>query len=351
MSRRYSPEQVERCVKILGESARYEDALTRIRVYVAPGIDSSMLAKLFKRHGLRNPGQYLGHSAYTSEQVKAFGSQLSAKDWDVPVEWDDGEEQTQQHIRAEGPTTRIMVCPDAHHPYADRLAWQTFLAAAREWRPDRLIIIGDFADCLSVSFHPKDPSRRVGLKDELGAVNTELDAVERLRIPSVDFMLGNHELRLQRYLWERASELYGLIEIGDLLRIKERGWNVVPYRESLQIGKLHFAHDVGRCGKHTASQSLADYGHSIVVGHSHRAATIYGGTVHGERQVAMNVGTLIDISTVDYRHRAMAAREWQHGFGVIHMTGDGVGWCSFVPILDGRCVVDGRVISGRREAA
>jgi hypothetical protein len=337
---RYSEEKLNACLDVLRTSTTYPAALARIGAEVDSGLDRTALGKLFKRAGLMAPSHYV---TGVIKPPKPLPPEPRASG----VDSFGGVARGGQR----GNTTRIMVCPDAHHPCVDQLAWQTFLAALREWKPDRLIIIGDFADCLSVSFHPKDPARKVGLKDEIDAVNQAADEVEETGVPEVDYLEGNHELRLQRYLWEKASELYGLVSIKDLLRIDRRGWNWIPYRESLTVGKLHFAHDVGRCGKHTASQSLADYGHSIVMGHSHRAATIYNGTVAGERQVAMNVGTLIDIASVDYRHRAMAAREWQHGFGVIHMTSDGVGWCSFVPIIEGRCVVDGRVISGRKEAA
>lgn len=357
MYHRYSQETVAACLKILRDEAAYPVAMSRIAAEVDSRLDRTALGKLFRRAGLLAPSRYVGS---TAPEPKASGfSVFDHSSFRQPMGFDailyapdvakkGGVAQPGQQAAS---TQRIMVCPDAHHPYADRLAWQTFLAAAREWKPNRLIIIGDFGDCMAVSFHPKDPSRKMGMKDEIAAVNEAADEVEELGIETVDYLLGNHELRLQRYLWEKAPELYGLVDIGDLLRIKERGWNLVPYRESLTVGKIHFAHDVGRCGKHTASQSLADYGHSIVMGHSHRAATIYAGTVAGDRQVAMNVGTLIDINSVDYRHRAMAAREWQHGFGVIHMTDDGIGWCSFVPIIEGRCVVDGQVISGRKEAA
>jgi hypothetical protein len=333
---------IDAAIAILGRHASIVGALPEISALLDEPTSPDALRKALTSRGLGAPSGWLRGGA-------AHGRTFSEPSKTSAVAADDRRSVTERAhsgMSPGGSTTRILVCPDAHHPFVDQLAWRTFLAAAREWRPDVLVIIGDFADCLSVSFHPKDPARKQSLKEEMDQVNLALDEVEALRIPRVEFMCGNHELRAQRYLWERAPELYGLVEISELLRIKARGWNWTPYRESLQIGKMHFAHDVGRCGKHTAMQSLADYGHSIVMGHSHRAATVYNGTVAGDRQVAMNVGTLIDIASVDYRHRAMAAREWQTGFGIVHMTHDGLGFCTFCPIIDGRTVVDGRVVSG-----
>lgn len=245
-----------------------------------------------------------------------------------------------------GGTTRILVCPDAHHPFVDPLAWSTFLAAARGWRPDILVLIGDFADCLGVGSYFKDPGRRENLKGEIEATAKALAELKALRIPRNIYIFGNHEDRLRRYIWEKAPELYGLVSLPEMFKLDELGWEYVPYKRSIQIGKMTYTHDIGRCGKYTASQSLADYGNNITVGHSHRACVTYLGTAAGEHHVGLNVGTLIDFKSVDYRHIDMANREWQHGFGTVHMTGDGCVWANFVPIVNGRCVVDGQVYSG-----
>jgi hypothetical protein len=239
---------------------------------------------------------------------------------------------------------RALVCPDVHAPNHNAAAWELTLEAARVWKPDVWVFIGDVIDHVSISHHPRSPDRRMFLKEEIGQVNQLLDQVQGLRIPRVIFLSGNHEEWLGRYIRDKAPELFGLVSIKDLLEIEGRGWEWYAYQEPVKLGKLHLVHDVGRCGKHTAVASLADYGHSIVMGHSHRAAVIYDGTADGERRVAMNVGTLIDIETVEYRSRAMARREWQTGFGIAHILPNGDAFCTFCPIVNGRTVVDGKVI-------
>lgn len=246
-------------------------------------------------------------------------------------------------------TTRIVVCPDTHVPYHDVLAWNTFLAAARAAKPDALVIIGDFADFYAVSSHPKNPSRKANLEDECVAVNRELDALERLEIPRVIFCEGNHEERLTRYLTSRAPELHGALSAREKFRIRARGWEWLPYRRHIKIGKLYFAHDVGPCGKFTAQRTLEAFQHPIVIGHSHRAGIAYGGYVTGERSVCMNVGWLGDVDEIDYVHQSQT-RDWVHSWGDIHQDEIGVSWCNVVPIIKGRTVVDGRVVSGRRAA-
>jgi predicted phosphodiesterase len=246
--------------------------------------------------------------------------------------------------------TKIMVCPDVHVPYQDELAWSTFLRAVEVVKPDALVLIGDFADCLSVSFHPKTPERKICLKAEIEAVNFELDRVGRLGVPRVIYCGGNHEFRTERYLAEKAPELFGMITIQDLLRVKERGWEWVPYKQWIRIGKTAFTHDVERCGVNATRQSLLDFGGNLVFGHSHRGGIAYQGTVEGDQHVAMNVGWLGSYAAIDYRNAARAKRDWQHGFGIVYQDSAGYSWMQFVPVLSGRCIVDGHVVSGRKAA-
>lgn len=243
--------------------------------------------------------------------------------------------------------TRIMVCPDAHHPYVDELAWKTFLAAARVAKPDIMVIIGDFADCYAVSSHAKDPGRKSKLKYELEMVNLALDQIEELGISRVEFCEGNHETRITRFVASEASALYGMLDVSELLRIEARGWGWTPYNDFLKIGKVLYTHDVGRCGVNTARQSLQDMGTNIVVGHSHRAALVFQGTTAGEQHFGLNVGWLGDLNSIDYQHKARARRDWQHAFGLIDQTPDGCAWATLVPILDGHCVVYGQPVNGR----
>lgn len=240
--------------------------------------------------------------------------------------------------------TKILIVPDTHVPYHDKNAWNLCLKAAKAWKPDKLVIIGDFADCYSISDHRKDPSRLANLASEIVAVNVELDRVQALKVPNVVYVCGNHEQRFERYLADRAPELFGTSDMQTLLRISERGWKWVPYQKWFRYGKLAFTHDLGHAGKNCARDSLNSFGGNIVIGHSHGASVVYSGTVEGERHVAMNVGWLGRADEATYLHSAKQ-REWQHGFGIAHMDKKtGHVWCSFVPIIGKTCVVDGKKI-------
>jgi len=246
-----------------------------------------------------------------------------------------------------GAVTRIAVVSDLHAPYHDALAWATCLHAIEALRPDVVVVIGDFPDCYSVSRHMKDPGRVQGFRDEIEAVRRELRRIETLRVPRRIYIEGNHEFRLARYIAAQAPEFYGLLDVRGLLGLDAHGWEWVPYRQHIVIGDAIFTHDVERAGIYAARHSLADAGGSIVFGHSHRLALHMGGTLAGAVHYALNVGHMADLASIDYRSQIRARRDWQTGFGWITQDSTGQSWPVAVPIVEGRCVVDGQLISGR----
>ena len=316
---------VARAIDVLGTSDSVGEAAGRL------GVSEAALRSAFKRARKRG--------VVTGSPLNHVGAGRVVKAPSVA-----------KGVAADGAGARvqkIMVCPDAHHPYVDDLAWRTFLEACRVVKPDALVIIGDFCDFLSVSAHPKSPADKIDFQAELAAANVALDQISALKIPRVVACEGNHETRITRYIAARAPELYGMMHVKDLLKIEKRGWEWVPYNSWLRIGEVAFTHDVGRSGVNTARQSLQDFGDNLVIGHSHRGAVVYQGTVEGRQHVCMNVGWLGSYEAVPYMHQARAKRDWCHGLGYIEQTKDGVSWCNFVPIISGRCTINGQVISGR----
>lgn len=238
---------------------------------------------------------------------------------------------------------RILIIPDTHVPYEDGQAFAVMMAAARVFRPDLVILLGDFADCYSVSFHPKSPARRASLREELDAVNARLDEIQSLGARVV-YIEGNHEHRLERWLADRAPELYGMIEAESLFRIEERGWSWVPYRKHHKVGKMHFTHDVGHAGIYAHRQSRMAYEGNVVIGHCHRLSMEVAGTSKGPAHLGIALGWLGDKASIDYMHEAKAS-QWVLAFGLAYHERDtGNVHVVPVPIVDYRCIVEGNLI-------
>jgi len=218
------------------------------------------------------------------------------------------------------------------------------LKAARRFRPDVVVVLGDYVDFNAVSSHPKDLRRTRFVAEELEDAATGLDELDGLGAHARIYIGGNHDRRLAVYIAARAPELFGIHTVEGALELKRRGWQYVPYGEAFKLGQLRITHDIGYTGKYALHQSQADFGTSLVIGHSHRLALIGVGTAEGETLIAASFGWLGDATKIDYLHSTKVSRDWMHGFGLGYIHRDGTVDIVPVPIRNGRCVIEGRVI-------
>lgn len=240
----------------------------------------------------------------------------------------------------------IVVVSDAHIPYHDKRAFDLLLKVGRAIKPVHLIIIGDFIDCYAVSAHSKDPTRATQISTELRAAEAALDQLDDLGAKHRIYLGGNHEDRLQRYLQDRAPELFDLVRIPDLLRLKDRGWRYVSYKDHYRLGKVHFTHDVGVAGRTAVYRCLDTYQHSNVTGHTHRLGYIVEGNALGEFKLSAQFGWLGDARKVDYLQRAKVLKDWALGFGVGYFDRKtGYVYLTPVPIVNYTCVINGKLYS------
>jgi predicted phosphodiesterase len=240
---------------------------------------------------------------------------------------------------------KILLIPDCHHPYVDQDAWDLMLKAGKAFAPKHVIIMGDFSDFYAVSSHSKDPNRALKLKEEIEATKKALDQVVALGGESNVFVAGNHEDRLERYLRDRAPELFNFISIPKILELKEKGFKYVPYKQSYKIGKLNVTHDCGNAGRHAHYKSLDTFQHNIVIGHTHRLGYAVEGNAQGERHLTAMFGWLGDVEEIDYMHRVKALKDWSHGFGTGYLdTATGVVYVTPVPIINNTVLIEGDLI-------
>ena len=237
----------------------------------------------------------------------------------------------------------ILIVSDCHIPYHDKKAFELMLQVAKDLKPKHIYIIGDFIDFYAVSSHSKDPKRATQLVDELKAGEAALDQLDGLGATSKVYIGGNHCDRLQRYLQDKAPELFELADIPSLFRLNERGWTYVPYRQHTRRGKLYLTHDVGVSGRYAVYRCLEAFEHSVITGHTHRLAYVVEGNALGTRKLSAQFGWLGDLKQVDYMSRVTATKNWALGFGLGYMDKQGVAYMSPIPIINYRCVVNGKL--------
>ena len=239
---------------------------------------------------------------------------------------------------------KILFIPDCHIPYEDKRAYELMLKVARDLKPDHLIILGDFADFYGVSSHSKDPNRMLKFDKEVEATKRRLEELKKLKAKNMVFVAGNHENRLERYLMDKAPELYNMVTIPELFKLKEFGFKYVPYKNDYKLGKLYVTHDCGNAGRFAHNKALDTYQHNIIIGHTHRLGYSVEGNADGERHLGAMFGWLGDVREVDYMHRVKAARDWALGFGMGYLDkSTGYIYVTPIPIVDYSVVVNGKL--------
>lgn len=242
---------------------------------------------------------------------------------------------------------RHLYIPDTHRPYHDKRAWALMLSVAKVFKPHTIISIGDFGDFYSVSGHSKDPQRDRRLRWEVQSVRAGLDDLDGLGARRKIFIEGNHEDRLRRYLQDKAPELFDVVNVPELLRLKERGWEFVPYKDHIRVGKVYFTHDVGSTGRYAAFRALDMYRHGVVTGHTHKMSYVVEGNLAGEQQLSVILGWLGDSKQIDYLQRGKAIRDCALGFGIGHLdTVSGLLYIQPIPLVKYTCLVDGKLYRG-----
>src|ERR1035437_5383082 len=240
---------------------------------------------------------------------------------------------------------KILFIPDCHIPYHDLDAFNLMLKAGKIFKPDHTVILGDFADFYGVSSHSKDPNRALKLKEEIESVKKALDQVKTLKAKNNVFVSGNHEDRLERYLRDRAPELFNFISIPKILELKEKGFSYTPKKQAYKIGKLNVTHDTGVAGRFAHYKALDTFQHNVIIGHTHRIGYAVEGDAQGQRHLGAMFGWLGDVNEIDYMHQVKARKEWSLGFGIGYLDPKtGVVYLVPIPIINGTCLIEGNIV-------
>lgn len=231
-----------------------------------------------------------------------------------------------------------------HVPNHDAAAVLTTLRAINFLQPSYVVVLGDFADFASLSGHDRDRPTRESLQQEAVAVNTMLTAIETASPEAKRiYIQGNHEHRLDRYLMRTAEQVFPFVRFQDIINLTQ--WTYVPYRSSYKLGKLYLTHDTGRAGINAHRYARDSHMGNTIIGHTHRMAYEVKGTFQGQPHLAAMFGWLGDAKkAAEYAHEANSS-DWVHGFGIGYMEQDGVVHVTPVPIINGKALVEGRLIS------
>ncbi len=219
---------------------------------------------------------------------------------------------------------RVLVISDVHIPQEDKRSLSLFTQYLKDFKPDELIIAGDFLDFDEISSHNKENLRAVESKRlwyDYDEANALLD-IWQLHAKKITLLEGNHENRVERYI-DANPVLEGMIEVPIGLRLKQRGIKWVrswTKGEVYKIGKARFIHGI-YTNQYHAKKTVEAFGENIFYGHTHDVQS-YSKEMKGDDKtiVGQSIGCMIKYNVAYMKGRP---NKWQQAFAEFHFTDDG----------------------------
>lgn len=237
---------------------------------------------------------------------------------------------------------KVLFIPDIHAPFQDEKAINALIAFAKYWKPETVIYLGDVIDFYAISSFVKDPARSLEVQDEIDSAIKVIAKINSAINGSQKFFIeGNHEFRLQKFLWSRASELSGLrnLTVPALLQLDSFGIKYVKEGRMKFRGMVIKHGDIVRkFGAYTAKGEFEATGMSGISGHTHRLA-VYPQTNESGSYMWMECGCLCKLNAEYLRGKIP---NWQQGFGIgYYKEGSKRFHVERIPIIQGKAMYGG----------
>lgn len=231
-----------------------------------------------------------------------------------------------------------VVTNDWQIPFHDRAVIDNLFLPFVHWlKPDGFIWNGDITDCYALSVFDKNPLTDAGLLKESKIVQAYMKELEWIR--RKEWLGGNHEGRVQRYLWKNAGDL--ALDpnkvFKDIFRPDRYGFNYHPYGHVIRLGSLDITHgSVVR--QHSGWSGKAHFdkrGSSVLIGHTHRLGTYYKTNARGIHAAYEN-GCMCSL-----KPEYVQDPDWQQGFAVVKVASRGTFSVQQIPIINRRLLLYG----------
>jgi len=229
---------------------------------------------------------------------------------------------------------RAFYIGDLHYPFQEKGLWLAVQRALIDYQPDKIFYCGDMLDAYTISVFLKNPTRFFDMEKEFSGTRHMLD-YHRQAVPNAEqiWLDGNHEFRLQRYLWNRGPELVNLrnedgnqmLSIDSILGLRKRGIMYMPFPGRIDYAGFIVTHGPFRMNaniKHAAKWMGEKVRSSGLCCHFHRNQGYSWRGDKGQSQSWTVMGCLCGLDP-DYDPFA----DWQYGFaysqvieGAVHPT-------------------------------
>ena len=218
---------------------------------------------------------------------------------------------------------RHVILSDIHGPYVQQEAFKAVLNFIRDFKPTHIDLLGDITDFFDISRYTKDPIRKMFLGREVAFTIDVILAELRAAAPKaqITWVAGNHEDRFTSYLANKAPELASLPSLDMRSLFETEKLRIIYTTSAIELGDTVLTHGhMARKGSGATARAMLDtYGRSVLHGHTHRMGAIYK-TSNRKTFMAFENGCLCKFDVPFIKD---STADWQHGFSVAWLYGDG----------------------------
>lgn len=251
---------------------------------------------------------------------------------------------------------RYVVGADLHFPKTNEKTFSCMLEVIKDIKPVGFVFQGDQFDNEEISHHnsnkPFYKERRSYIRNQENFESEILKPLEQALPKGCEktWIVGNHD----RFEWdfvETHPELEGVVDRVAALRLKDRGWEIIPLGHAKVVGELTIIHGevltgVGnQAGNYPARKAVEIYGTNVLAAHTHAAQsfTKISPVDHKKKHMGHIAPILGDTNPSYLRNRPTA---WLNGFVVVEFYGKGLFNLFSVVVIDGQCAYGGKHYGG-----
>jgi predicted phosphodiesterase len=220
---------------------------------------------------------------------------------------------------------RVGILSDIHVPYHNIPALTAAIQYLKKEKVDALLLNGDTIDCHTVSSFDKDPKKR-NFAGELDAFTQLFEVLQKQLNCKIFFKLGNHEVRYERFLIQKAGELIGVkeFEFQNIIKARANGIEIIGDKTVMKLNKLNGIHGHEYKGGISAPVNIARGLYlrgkvSAFQGHNHSTSEHTETDMNGEITTTWSIGCLSEL------HPAYCPlNKWNHGCAIVDLDENGI---------------------------
>ena len=205
----------------------------------------------------------------------------------------------------------VLVVPDLHEPFSRKGSIKFCKKIKRKYKCDTVLLIGDLNDSHGVSFHAAHPDLP-GPADEFDLAYLGVKRWYKA-FPNAKVCLGNHDRRVTRLAESVNIPSKFLRSYADVWETPNWDWDFSHVIDNV----LYIHGDGAGGGANPAYNKMRSMGMSCVMGHFHKHAGVKWLFNQHKRMFGMDVGALIDDSSLAFAYAQGQTLRSGLGVGVV----------------------------------